>query len=67
MHSYCLILLTGRSDLYCIDAHAENTISVDDVVLFILLYADDAVIFAKSAESLQNMINDIQNYCNTWR
>ena len=50
----------------CIDTHAEDTISVDDVVLFILLYADDAVIFAKSAESLQNMINDIQNYCNTW-
>ena len=50
----------------CIDTHAEDTLSVDDVVLFILLYADDAVIFAKSAESLQNMINDIQNYCNTW-
>ena len=35
-------------------------------MLFIILYADDAVIFAKSAESLQNMINAIQNYSNTW-
>ena len=50
----------------CIDTHAEDTISVDDVVLFMLLYADDAVIFAQSAESLQNMLNDIQDYCNTW-
>ena len=50
----------------CINTHAEDTISVDDVALFILLYADDAVIFAQSAESLQNMLNDIQLYCDTW-
>ena len=50
----------------CIEPHAEDTISVDDVVLFMLLYADDAVIFAQSAESLQNMLSDIQDYCNTW-
>ena len=50
----------------CINTHAIDTISLDDVTLFILLYADDAVIFAQSAESLQNMLNDIQLYCDTW-
>ena len=34
--------------------------------LFLLLYADDQVVFAKSAESLQSMLNDIENYCNIW-
>lgn len=40
--------------------------SIDDIYVFMLLYADDAVVFAKSAESLQNILNNIQDYCNTW-
>lgn len=40
--------------------------SIDDIYVFKLLYADDAVVFAKSAESLQNILNNIQDYCNTW-
>ena len=43
-----------------------DTVDIEEMTLFILLYADDAVIFAKSAESLQSMLNDIQEYCNTW-
>lgn len=31
-----------------------------------MLYADDAVIFAKSPEVLQSMLNDIETYCVTW-
>ena len=31
-----------------------------------LLYADDAVVFAKSSESLQSMFHDIEIYCGTW-
>ena len=40
--------------------------SIDDIYVFMLLYADDAVVFAKSAESLQNILNNIQDYCDTW-
>ena len=47
----------------CIITYAEETISVDDVALFILLCIDDAVIFAQSAESLQNMLYVLQLYC----
>ena len=35
-------------------------------MLFIILYADDAVVFARSKESLQSLLNDIQLYCGTW-
>ena len=42
-----------------------DTVDIEEMTLFILLYADDAVIFAKSAESLQSMLNDIKEYRNT--
>ena len=48
------------------NAEMLDTVDIEELTLFILLYADDAVIFAKSAESLQSMLNDIQEYCNTW-
>ena len=48
------------------NAEMLDTVDIEEMTLFILLYADDAVIFAKSAESLQSMLNDIQEYCNTW-
>ena len=31
-----------------------------------LLYADDAVVFAKSPEALQSILNDLELYCATW-
>ena len=35
-------------------------------VLSVLQYANDAAIFAQSAESLQHLLNGIQHYCDTW-
>ena len=43
-----------------------DTVDIEEMTLLKLLYADDAFIFAKSPESLQSMLNDIQEYCNTW-
>jgi hypothetical protein len=37
-------------------SHATSTV-------FMLLYADDAVIFAKSKETLQKMLHDLRVYC----
>ena len=42
-------------------------VTVDDVKLFLLFYADDVVIFAESAEELQNGIDVIFKYCNRWK
>ena len=33
---------------------------------FILVYADDAVFFAKSAQTLQIMLNKLHTYSNEW-
>ena len=34
--------------------------------LFLMLYADDAVVFAKSPEVLQSILYDIESYCTLW-
>ena len=31
-----------------------------------MLYADDAVVFAKSPEVLQSILYDIESYCTLW-
>ena len=35
--------------------------------LFILLFADDAVLFAHTPEAMHSLLKDIQYYCNTWK
>jgi hypothetical protein len=35
--------------------------------LFILLYADDTVLFSNSAEDLQVQLNNISENCDTWK
>jgi hypothetical protein len=37
------------------------------VKMSILLYADDTVLFAKSAEGLQNALNAFHTYCKQWK
>ena len=49
-----------------INSDIDNIFTLNELKLFILLYADDSVIFALSPESLQSMLNDVQLYCNTW-
>ena len=41
-------------------------VSLEDIKLFLLLYADDMVLFAKSQDSLKMMLNNVETYCNTW-
>ncbi len=41
-------------------------VCIDTLKLFLLLYADDMVLFAKSPETLRIMLKDVENYCNTW-
>ena len=37
--------------------------TISDVTFLLLLYADDVVIFAESAENLQEKINKLYMYC----
>lgn len=41
-------------------------ITLDDLTIRMLMYADDIVIFAESPEQLQEMINKVQEYCEKW-
>ena len=42
-------------------------IDVGMLKLFILLYADDIVIFSESPEDMQSSLDILNNYCNKWK
>ena len=42
-------------------------ITISHVKMLLLLYADDVVIFAETAEYLQMEIDKLHTYCNKWR
>ena len=44
-----------------------NSLSVDTFKLFLMLYADDIVIFGNTPEELQNNLNILSEYCTRWR
>ena len=45
----------------------ENCIQYMYFKLFLLLYADDTVIFAESAEDFQAALNIFEEYCSEWK
>ena len=55
------------NDMECALSRANTGVTIDDVKLFLLFYADDAVIFAESIEELQNGIDILHDYCNRWK
>ena len=42
-------------------------VTVNDMKIFLLLYADDAVIFSETPTGLQSGINELQKYCERWK
>ena len=49
-----------------INADFENVFRIEELRIFMFLYVDDALVFAKSPTVLQSMLNDIELYCGTW-
>ena len=49
-----------------INTDLRNIITVDELKLFLNLFADDQVVFAKSSQTLQTLLIDIENYCASW-
>ena len=45
----------------------DSGIDIGYMRLLLLMYADDVVIFAKSAELLQNEIDELRAYCEKWK
>ncbi|XP_053399819.1 uncharacterized protein LOC128557111 [Mercenaria mercenaria] len=49
-----------------INSDLNDIFTIEEMKLFLLLYADDQAVFARSPDSLQKLLNDIENYCNAW-
>ena len=53
------ILLNMKSD-------TDDLFTIDDLKVFLLLFADDAALFTHSPQALQSLLNDLHMYCSTW-
>ena len=49
-----------------INSDLENMFTLNELKLFLIMYADDQVVFARSPETLQRILKDIEDYCNIW-
>ena len=65
--SSILILFFLIDILNHINSNVDGIISVDEKQLFLLLFADDAAVFTQAPQSLQLILNDIEQYCNMWK
>ena len=45
----------------------ENSFKINNLNIFMLLFADDAVLFSKSHQSLQLMLNKLKEYSSYWK
>ena len=52
--------------LQCISDEIENELDIL-LKLFVLLYADDTVLFSESAEDMQLQLNSFFEYCEAWK
>ena len=46
--------------------HPDSGLVIDDIVLIILLFANDMVIFGKTPQELPYNLNNLQSYCTKW-
>ena len=45
---------------------ASSGLTIDDITFILLLFADDMAILGSSPDDLQNSLNLLNTYCNTW-
>ena len=44
----------------------NSGVSILDICIILLLFADDMVIIGNSVTDLQNSLNELQSYCDKW-
>ena len=59
------MLLNDLEELFVSEGY--DGLDIDMFKIFMLLYADDIMIFFKSAEELQEKLNLLVDYCNWWK
>ena len=50
-----------------INTNLDGIFTIYEIKLFLIMFADDQVLFATSTITLQAMLIDIESYCNTWK
>ena len=50
-----------------LEVKGASGIDIGMVKLFLLLYADDIVIFGKTPEELQKSLDILEEYCSRWK
>ena len=61
-----LFMLLINDIVQNINVGLDNIFTIDEMRLFLLLYADNAVVFAKSPAVLESILHDIESYCTLW-
>ena len=62
-----LLFLMFINDMYsALSEGTFDTFSVDDINLFLLLFADDTVLMSYSKNGLQKLLDNLYMYCTTW-
>ena len=64
--SIALFLLFINEIIENISNGNEDTLLINDINLFMLLYANDAVLFFYISRKLQNMVNKLNDYSSIW-
>ena len=62
--SSLLFMMFVNDIVTSINTDLDGIFSIGELKLFIILFADDQVLFSTSPTTLQTMLNDIETYCN---
>ena len=54
-------------NMFIRNVHANNAVELRELSLFLIMYADDTVLFAESAPEMQKMLDLLSEYCTTWK
>ena len=58
-------LFLNDIELY-LQENINDGIDIEHLKFYLLLFADDAVLFSETREGLKNSIRSLENYCNKW-
>ena len=61
-----LFMLFVNDMIDSINSNLNGIFTINEMKLFLILFADDQVVFAKSPQALQSLLSDIENYCTAW-
>ena len=64
--SSLLFMMFVNDIVSSINTDLNGIFSTEDMKLFLVLFADDQVLFSTSPTSLQSMLNDIESYCTAY-